>query len=327
VYKGYVIHANGICSTCASTDLDCKYCLRGYFYDGQECRHGSLIPNYDYTTAFTCLPGYTVKINPYNNRKMGCVCSFAAKHYKNSDKCLPCSAVLPPLKLTDCQACSAAAKFYKGSSECVYCPGAFMALGTATANGCDCPRHYFWNSNTGKCECDFVLGFIGGAISPCIDCSKIANTAVTPLPNACSCLPGFKWTPNKNTCICDSSSPSALTLDGTCINCKSMSGANGSVHLAAQRCDCITGFYWNPALKKCACDYSVNFAVTKGLCIDCKTVYLSNGLANVFGCICSKGFKWDANKGQCICPVGNVITEQSCISCSNVSLPSGTTTA
>lgn len=145
-----------------------------------------------------------------------------------------------------------------------------MALGTASANGCDCPANYFWNANTGRCECDFALGFIGGATSNCTNCQNIANTDDLPLPNACSCLPGFKWNPQTNTCDCDTTSSSVFTIGGECVNCASMVGSTQTIADNKMSCACVFGYYWNPALRRCVCDYTKNYAMINGLCSDCK---------------------------------------------------------
>jgi hypothetical protein len=281
---GYAVNAAGSCTKCATSDMACLYGLYPYVYDGSVCMHGSLMPNYDYSSKATCKTGTTFKKDPYNGRKIGCACSYAAQYYKNSQgNCVACSASLPSgVALAGCQSCSNTARFYKGSVECIYCPGVAytVAAGTATVNGCDCLPNYFWNGLTDKCECDFAKGFIGGAISPCIDCSSIANTGITPLSGSCSCKDGYKWNALTNNCDCDTSNGLAFSSNGVCVSCGLISGAI-KIGTDGQSCICVFGYLWNPTTKKCVCDFNNNYAVNnKGLCTDCMSHPLSNGLAN-----------------------------------------------
>lgn len=229
--------------------------------------------------------------------------------------------------MADCQSCANSARFYKGSVECIYCPGVAytVAAGTATIDGCDCLPNYYWNDLTDKCECDFAYGFIGGAISPCIDCSSIANTDNRPLSGACSCKDGYKWNSQTNTCDCDTSNGLAFSSGGTCVSCALMKGGM-KVATDGQSCTCVYGYVWSPTDKICVCDYNKNFAVnSKGLCADCKDIAYSNGLANSLGCVCTNGFSWDSAKGMCYCPTNSVIIGRQCVLCSAATLPTGTT--
>jgi hypothetical protein len=284
---------------------------------------GSSIANYDYTTTYACKTGYTWKQNPFFAIKISCACSFAAQYYQNGPNCIACASSLPSgISLASCVACDPTANFYKGSVQCIYCPGVFLALGTATVNGCDCPNNYFWNADTDQCECDFVLGFIGGATANCIDCSTIANTGQKALQNACSCLPGYKWDSVSNTCICDISTNSIYFSGGACVDCAVMPGASGNVGSDSASCECIAGYYWNPGHQACLCDFTQNYVVINGFCTGCISVAQSTGLANAFGCICSNGFVYSSS-GECLCPAGSVIIGSTCTSCSSAALPTG----
>jgi hypothetical protein len=250
--KGYSINANGVCSKCATTDSNCIHCLNNYVYNGHYCLHGSLLSNYDYTTAYSCKQGFAFKKDPYTNKVLSCVCSFNSAYYLSGAQCTACAATLPgSVSLANCQNCATSAGFFKGFSECIYCPAAANAVGTATINGCDCQPNYFWNTNTAACECDFTLGFIGGAISSCISCAAIANTAITVSPLGCSCLRGYVLNSATNTCNCDTTSSSVFVKTGICIDCSALQGATGAVGTDGVSCVCISSYYWNPGKNSC----------------------------------------------------------------------------
>jgi hypothetical protein len=238
-----------------------------------------------------------------------------------------CSASLPSgVSLANCQACANSAKFYKGSVQCIYCPGIAytVAAGTATANGCDCLANYYWNANTDKCECDFALGYIGGAISPCLNCANIDNTDIYPIFNACSCKPGYKWNSQTNTCGCDTSNGLAFLSSGICVSCGLMPGGIKTA-TDGQSCICLYGYVWNQSSKNCDCDFARNYVVnSKDICADCKDMAYSNGLANSSGCVCINGFSWDSSKKMCACPSGNVVIGRQCTPCSTATLGSTT---
>jgi hypothetical protein len=282
--SNYSVNANGVCTKCVTGDWPCINCYYPYVLDGSVCVHGSLLPNYDYSKAATCKTGTTFKQNPYDARIISCACSYAAQYYQDSlGNCVACSASLPSgVALADCQSCSNTAGFYKGSVECIYCLGVAytVAAGTATVDGCDCLPNYFWNDLTDKCECDFVNSFIGGAISPCIDCSSIANTHILPLSGSCSCKDGYIWNALTNNCDCDTSNGLAFSSNGACVSCALITGGF-KTGTDGQSCICVFGYLWNPTTKKCVCDFNNNYAVNnKGLCTDCMSHPLSNGLAN-----------------------------------------------
>lgn len=326
--SNYAIDATGTCTKCSSSDYPCYYCYYPYTFDGSQCVYGSLIPNYDFSSVAACKTGTTIKKNPFDARTVSCACSYAAHYYQDSQGvCVACSNTLPSgVALADCQSCSNTAGFYKGSVECIYCPGVAytVAAGTATIDGCDCLPNYFWNALTDKCECDFALGFIGGAISPCISCANIANTDIYPLSGACSCKAGYKWNAQTNNCDCDTSHGLAFSSGGTCVSCGLMSGAI-KVGTDGQSCTCVYGYIWNPTSKTCQCDYNKNFAInSNGLCADCKDMAYSNGLANSAGCTCINGFLWDSNQKMCACPAGSVVIGMMCTSCSTATLGSAT---
>jgi hypothetical protein len=106
-----------------------------------------------------------------------------------------------------------------------------------------------------------------------------------------------------------------------------MPGASGGISADNASCQCIIGYYWNPALKKCLCDFSQNFVLINGFCTDCQSVLLSNGMANAFGCVCNNGFTWSSSSSQCICPTGSVIIGLTCISCGSATMPPGAVSA
>lgn len=324
--NSYSVYVNGICTKCSSNDTNCKYCQKTYVYDGFQCKHGSLIPNYNITT-FACNTGTVFKFHFFTSAIIACACSSAAKYYQNGANCISCSASLPSgVALADCQSCSTSAGFYLGSVECIYCPGVAHSKGTATINGCDCVANYFWNMTSGQCECDFVMGYIPALNSTCIACNNIYNTDYLILPNACTCLKGYKWNPNTYNCDCDTSYNLSFLLGGACIDCSTMIGSSGSVGSDGVSCRCISSFYWNPGVGKCMCDSNQNFAAfSNGFCTDCMLATYSNGLGNSFGCVCTNGLSWNSTTSKCLCPVGSVMIGTTCKTCASASLPSGAT--
>lgn len=246
VSAGYAINSNGICTKCATTDTNCVKCVNTYVHNTIYCQHGSLIPNYD-TIKFACATGYAFKSDPFTGQILSCACSSSSDFYQNGAKCVDCKTALPgaSVALSDCQACAASAGFYQGSAECIYCYGVSNSVGTATVNGCNCKANYYWNSNTDNCECDFTLGYVGGAINNCIVCANIANTAQTISPLGCACLQGYKWNSATSTCDCDLASGTVFQIGSVCYDCSVMLGANG-LGSDSVSCVCISGYFWNP---------------------------------------------------------------------------------
>ena len=326
-YNRYSVGANGICTKCASADNNCISCSKSYVYNGFYCLHGSLIPQYDFSTTFACNAGYAFKKDIASGMIISCVCSTAAGYYLNGATCNACATTLPSgVTLANCKACAASSGFYNGTTECIYCSGVANSLGTATINGCDCKPNYYWNMNTGKCECDFTLGFIGGSINSCIDCSLIAKTAQTINATSCSCVRGYVWDAASSTCICDVKSSSVFLAAGSCIDCSNIPGATGKLGVDSASCVCFSSYFWNYGTNQCACDSSQNFVMlSNGLCTDCMNVPLSTGLGTAQGCACINGYSWSSSLMACVCPSGSVIMGTKCVACASATFTNGAT--
>lgn len=181
---------------------------------------------------------------------------------------------------------------------------------------------YYWNIDTGKCECDFVLGFVSGISGKCIRCSSLPNTVEDISNDACTCEDGYKWNAKTKNCDCDTSSTSIFQYNGKCINCKYIVGSVGTVD-KNNACSCIFGYVWNPGKIICECDWLSNFVVGEdSFCRDCALHPFSLGLAFEGGCACKNGMKWSASKRKCICGSGNVMIGVKCTKCSDATLTS-----
>ena len=150
--KGYAINSAGNCIKCPTNDNNCLNCNNSYVFDNQQCRHGSLILNYDFETTFKCLQGFSFLINPITGQIASCSCSSSQGYYLNDSNCLPCSSNLPSgITQIQCTSCSNSAGFYSSITQCILCTGISNSIGTANTNGCNCKNNYYWNTITGKC--------------------------------------------------------------------------------------------------------------------------------------------------------------------------------
>ena len=184
--QGFAVNSNGVCTRCATSDTNCTGCRNIYVRNNLFCIHGSLIPNYEISRS-ACRVGFTFKIDPFTNQRISCTCDRTAGNYTGAS-CLSCSSSPPSgVSSADCTACSLSSGFYSSPTECFFCSALPNTAGSPTASGCTCKSNYFWNANTGNCECDWSLGFVGGTTSSCVVCSSLPNTAQTIVPNACAC--------------------------------------------------------------------------------------------------------------------------------------------
>ena len=203
--------------------------------------------------------------------------------------------------------------------ECVYCPNVANNLdGTSTINGCKCKDNYFWNTNPSKCECDYANGMILIG-TQCFDCKNVVGSGmIIEFPyTACSCRAGFVWDRSSKTCNCSSSNSQSFVSGTTCVNCMSLIGANGRVS-GSNACNCNKGLIWNAPTLKCICDARQNFVLVNSICTLCSNIQNSNGLANLFGCVCLNGFRW--NDKACVpCQTGlEVHSNGLCVVCSAI---------
>ena len=309
-------YTSGTCNTNCSGPI--------FYFNVYECWLVSAIPQFNGTSK-TCNTGFIVKTNPLNSQIVSCTCNPASNFVSNG-ACQACTAAsitgLTGVTIAGCSACDSTQGFYRSYAECVYCPVLIGASGTVGTSGCDCKAGYYWNELRAQCVCDWTLGRIGGALSTCISCTTISGSTGYADINGCLCKRGLKWNAVSNTCDCDTSSGSgALLINGSCVNCNSYPGSNGTISSAGE-CGCQVGFIWNSIFKRCDCNYNNNFVLFNSTCRDCASIVNSNGFASQYGCVCLPGYIWITAQG-CVCPSGYVNQGGACVACNQITLPSG----
>jgi len=182
---------------------------------------------------------------------------------------------------------------------------------------------YYWSAVTSSCQCDWTLGYYGSPGS-CIYCYLLSNTIYPATSKGCTCARGYKW--NGTQCICDTTNAAFISSSGQCIDCNIIAGAFPII-VSGNSCVCLHGLIWNSTLQQCSCDFTQNFWVINGACIDCGALPNTNGQATSSGCQCMPTLIWISSKNACGCPSGYVNMGTYCGSCSLITLPTGATIA
>lgn len=224
-------------------------------------------------------------------------------------------------------------------AACAICPNFPNTVSGATSAGCNCKPGYIWNSKTYPFGC--VCGFSNGGFQDGATC-KVCLSGSTELIAGCK--------------TCDLSKYFFLSLNGTCINCKTLANSNTAVLPTSAGCACKSGYKWSsnflscipatavvcsnrkvinmftnacecmdPLMQDpnnanlCVCNPALNVGtLANGSCVDCGQVTDSNGKATGAACECILNLVWLPATGTCGCPANNAfIPSVGCFDCSS----------